>query len=154
VFDFFVVITTDVGILINFVTTFSLGSVALVIRTLRILRILRLIKKAKTLKLLIDTLMFIMPGLANIMLLLFLAFFIFTALGISLFGPLIWNDQINADANFLTLGHGLLTLLRGSTGESWPQIMWDCAETGYDYKTVLMMAGNFAAARHWCYDQT
>jgi len=123
--------STDVGIILDFAsTTVNIKSITTVIRTLRILRVLRLIKKAKTLKVLIDTLLFVMPGLANVLLLYFLGFFILTALGINVWGSLLWFDQINEDANFLSLGHGMLTLLRGSTGESWPQLMWNMSETG------------------------
>jgi len=62
--------STDVGIILDYASsTFNIKSITTVIRTLRILRVLRLIKKAKTLKVLIDTLLFVMPGLMNVLLL-------------------------------------------------------------------------------------
>jgi len=74
VFDFIVVVGTDIGIIMTFPifaehVTIDVGSATSVIRTFRMMRVIRLVKKARTLKLLIDTLIFILPSLSNIALL-------------------------------------------------------------------------------------
>lgn len=73
-FDFIVVVGTDIGIIMTFpifakYVTIDVGSATSVIRTFRMMRVIRLVKKARTLKLLIDTLIFILPSLSNIALL-------------------------------------------------------------------------------------
>lgn len=96
VFDFVIVIVSDTFIVIELTlgTEISTSSVQS-IRMFRILRVFRLLKKAKTLKILIETLIFILPSLYSILTLVFIGFFIFSALGINLFNKLIWTGELN-----------------------------------------------------------
>jgi len=125
VFDFIVVIGTDVGIAVTEFTKIKIGSATSVIRTFRIMRVLRLVKKAKTLKLLIDTLLFILPSLANIAVLLMLGYFIFTALGQNLFGTVHHYGEIKYTVNFGNIGLSVMLLMRCSSGEAWNWMMMD-----------------------------
>ena len=90
-FDFVIVVGTDAGILFKLLDTgIDLGTAASVVRAFRIMRIFRLIKSSKNLRVLLDTLVYILPSLANIGSLIFLMFFIFAALGINLFSGIMF----------------------------------------------------------------
>mmetsp|Transcript_75813 Transcript_75813/g.164116 ORF Transcript_75813/g.164116 Transcript_75813/m.164116 type:complete len:90 (-) Transcript_75813:2128-2397(-) len=89
------------------------------------MRVLRLVKKAKTLKLLIDTLLFILPSLANIAVLMLLGYFIFTALGLNLFAMVRHQGEISMNNNFSSFGVSIMLLMRCSSGEAWDDVMWD-----------------------------
>jgi len=64
------------------------------------MRIFRLIRSSKNLKVLLDTLVYILPSLANIGSLIFLSFFIYAVLGINLFAEVMLQDELNDNVNF------------------------------------------------------
>ena len=73
-----------------------------------------------------ETLIKILPGISNIGALVFLMFFIYSALGMNLFGLIQLKEYLNEQANFQTFISSMLVLMRCSTGESWNAIMYDC----------------------------
>ena len=80
------VLGTDVGIALQFrYPKIEFGTPATIIRAFRIMRVIRLIKISKNLKVLMDTLVYILPSLANIGSLVFLLMYIYAVLGISIF---------------------------------------------------------------------
>lgn len=125
----------------------DIGSATSVIRTFRMLRVLRLIKKAKTLKLLIDTLIFILPSLTNIALLVVLGYFIFTALGINLFGGSRLVGELNYNANFQQFGLSMMLLMRCSSGEAWNSVMGDLQNDGLDEKYLFSLGSDFVNSK-------
>lgn len=117
IFDFFVVIGTDIGILISILSqTSTLATAVTIIRAFRIMRVVRLIKASKNLRVISQTIVYIIPSLANIALLIFLLFFIYAAVGINLFGTVKRRQHITERANFETFFNALLLLLRCATG--------------------------------------
>ena len=100
-FDFIVVVGTDVGILFRFANSgIDVATAVTIVRAFRIMRIFRLIRSSKNLKVLIDTLVYILPSLGNIGSLIFLIFFIFAVLGINIFSGVMLQDEINSNVNF------------------------------------------------------
>lgn len=96
IFDFLIVVVSDIFIVIEYVFNIPISSASVSsIRMFRILRVFRLLKKAKTLKILIETLIFILPSLYSILTLVFIGFFIFSALGINLFNTVVWTGELN-----------------------------------------------------------
>ena len=92
-FDCFIVIGTDIGILMNvFNVGASLSSATSVIRGFRIFRIFRLIKSSPEVTLIIQTVVNIMPSITNIMSLMVILIFIFAALGLNLFSTVMLQD--------------------------------------------------------------
>ena len=86
VFDCIVVIGTDVGIVLKFVTSgSSFSTAATVVRAFRIMRIVRLIRSYRDIRLILDTLVNIIPQITNFVALMFLMIFIYAALGMNLF---------------------------------------------------------------------
>jgi len=122
-FDFVIVIATDVSLIINLVTSVSVGPIAQVVRSFRVGRIVRLLNGSSSLNLLIGTLMSTMIGLANIGALWLLILFIFAILGNQLYAkvalPVGYNTQLNYYYNFETFSNSLVTLLSFSGGEYW-----------------------------------
>lgn len=101
VFDCFIVIGTNFGILMKLIGTGeSMGATTSVIRGFRIMRIFRLVKASISIRLLIDTLMNILPQITNIMGLMLILLFIYAALGLNLFSQVIYQDQLNEKNNF------------------------------------------------------
>jgi len=135
VFDFVVVLGTNVGMVVS--PPFQKGGggggggVATVIRMFRIGRLLRLINGAKDIKKMFDTLIVTLPGLANVAAVVFLLFFIFAVIGMQLFATVAFHESLDPHANFRTFSQALITLLRFSTGENWNGFMYEAAHGPY-----------------------
>lgn len=126
IFDFVIVVGTDVTLVIKAVgTESSIGNVAPIVRVFRIARVLRMIRQAQSLRVLFTTLFYALPSLLNVGALLMLVLFMFACLGISLFGTVADGEEVGPAANFRSFGDALLLLLRCSTGERWHKIMYD-----------------------------
>jgi hypothetical protein len=147
-FDFFIVIISYLGILLDGLGT----SVPMDPRTLRVLRLFRIfrilrafriLKSAKGLMRILSTLVRSLPALRNLGMLLALLFFIFAVLGVSLFGGVCVageesapgmeavrcvfsedNPPLDPKANFRDLGHALLALFRVATTDGWSSLMY------------------------------
>lgn len=119
-----VVIGTDIGILLEFTTSGSgFSTAATVVRAFRIMRIVRLVRSQPSIKIILDTVVNIIPQISNFITLLFLLLFIFSALGINLFGGCVYQEFISEKANFNGIGNAIITLFRCSTGEDWNKLM-------------------------------
>jgi hypothetical protein len=118
VFDAFVVAVSIVGVVIDFATTSNLPFLPL-LRMLRVARMFRLIPRARGLNVLMKTLVFSIPALANVGSVLFLFLFVFAVVGMNLFGSVKPGVYLGDNANFHNVGRALLTLFRMMTGESW-----------------------------------
>ena len=103
-----------------------------VVRVIRVVRILRSVKSAKGLRSLMTTLLFSLPALSNICFLFVLVLFLFSVLGMQLFGHVKHGEFLNDDANFCTFPVAFITMFRCSTGESWNGLMHDCMVTPED----------------------
>ena len=123
-FDFFIVVVSLLGVILDFASSTEIPAVS-ILRVFRFARIFRLIPKAKTLKRLFETLYYSLPALGNVGSVLFLFFFIYAVMGMSLFGKVKHGETLNRHANFESFFGSLLVLFRMSTGESWNGLMHD-----------------------------
>merc|ERR1711871_793990 len=128
VFDFVIVVATDIFIILKYTTDMNLVSLATVMRTFRVLRIFRLIRAAKELRKLINTVVVSLPQLANVAMLLVLFLFIFAVMGVQMFAKIAFEDAYNEHANFQSFGTAVLTLMRATTGENWNGMMYGMSE--------------------------
>ena len=124
-FDFFIVLGTNIGILLKLMLGLDIGPLASVVRTFRVGRVFRLVKRAKGLRQLFDTLILTLPALGNIGGLLLLIFFIFSVVGVNVFAKVKWGDSVNAHANFTSFFMAFLVLCRCCTGEAWNVLMME-----------------------------
>ena len=85
VFDFAIVLSAWIGIILFRVFAIDVGSVTTVIRSFRIARVLKLIKSAKNLQQIFQTFILAIPELVNVGALLMLFLFLFAVLGVNLF---------------------------------------------------------------------
>lgn len=86
IFDFALIIGTNLGILLTAAfPNFQIGPLAALLRAFRIGRVLRLLKEKKSLKMLIDTIFYIFPILANIVVYMFIIILIYSIIGMYLF---------------------------------------------------------------------
>ena len=85
VFDFTIVLSAWIGIILLRVFSIDVGSISTIIRSFRIARVLKLIKTAKNLQQIFQTFILAIPELANVGALLILFLFLFAVLGVSLF---------------------------------------------------------------------
>lgn len=106
------------GTVVDLATTSDLPFLPL-LRMLRVARMFRLIPRARGLNVLMQTLVFSIPALANVGSVLFLFLFVFAVVGMNLFGSVKPGKYLDANANFGDVGTALLTLFRMITGESW-----------------------------------
>ena len=109
-FDFAIVIGTDIGFLLEIFAGINISTAATIVRAFRILRIFRLMKSFG--KVIVDTLVYIIPQVANIMSLIFLLLFIYSALGINLFSTSMYRENYNRLSNFRNFYFSIIILLR------------------------------------------
>jgi hypothetical protein len=101
IFDFVLIVGTNLGILLTMAfPNFSIGPLATLLRAFRIGRIFRLLKEKKSLKMLIDTIFYIFPILINIVGFMMLITLIYSIIGINLFAKVMYQKEINENANF------------------------------------------------------
>lgn len=133
-FDFFIVLVSGLGVVTDIVGGEWLPLNPTILRVLRIFRVARMLKVAKSmdgLRSLLSTVAKSLPQVGNLCILLFLVFFIFSALGVELFGKLDCpesNPCLGLDekhANFKYWAMAMLTLFRIATGNAWSTIMKD-----------------------------
>ena len=94
------------------------GSTVLLARLLRIFRVLRLVSMVPELRMLINALFKAIPRMGYIVLLMFVIFYIYGAVGSMFFGHI--NEFLWGDVSI-----AMLTLFRISTFESWTSIMYE-----------------------------
>ena len=99
-FDFLVVLVTWAERIAKYALGASQGSQTAVIRTLRVSRIFKVLKKLKNLRILFNTFIDALPQLTNVGALLFLFLFIYSVLGVALFGQVKLQATLNVHANF------------------------------------------------------
>lgn len=132
--DLVIVILSLAGIIIESLSSSNKllinPTVARSLRVLRIIRVLKLVKLAKGVRSLLDTLFEALPQVANLGLLFLLLFFIYSCLGIQLFGTLECSPSqpcqgLGPHAHFRDFGTAMLTLFRIATGDNWNGILED-----------------------------
>ncbi|KAA0147079.1 hypothetical protein FNF31_07654 [Cafeteria roenbergensis] len=148
IFDFAIVVGSNLGIVLQFALGLSVGSVATVVRTFRIGRIFRLVPRAKKIQFYFSTLVQTLPSLGNIGGLLFLLFFVYAVMGVQLFAEVRHGDSLNDHANFQSFGFALLTLMRAATGEAWNYLMYDAAAVSDGCRALSSVP--FAEKRQLC----
>ncbi len=91
---------------------------ALIGRLLRVFRVLRMVSIIPELRVLLNSLLKAMPQLGYVMLLMFIIFYIYAAIGATLFGEI--NEVLWGDISI-----ALLTLFRVMTFEDWTDVMYE-----------------------------
>ena len=118
---------SDISLLLLFANVQgTLQSIFIFLRAFRMVRLLRFINEyggAST----ISTLVYAAPQIKNILTLTALITFIYAALGISIFGTVMYRDFYNDQNNFRNIFDALMLLLRCLTGEDWNAIMHELA---------------------------
>lgn len=97
------------------------SEMALLARLIRIFRVLRMISIVPELRVLINSLLKALPRLGYVVLLMFIIFYIYAAVGSYLFAeinPILWGD----------IGISMLTLFRVMTFEDWTDIQYETME--------------------------
>lgn len=94
------------------------SEMALLGRLIRIFRVLRMVSIIPELRILVNSLLKAMPQLGYVMLLMFIIFYIYAAIGSTFFSqinPVLWGD--------ITIS--MLTLFRVMTFEDWTDVMYE-----------------------------
>ena len=97
------------------------GDQALIARLIRVFRVLRMVSIIPELRILLNSLIKAMPQLGYVILLMFIIFYIYAAVGTTLFeqiNPTLWGD----------IAISLLTLFRVMTFEDWTDVMYETME--------------------------
>ncbi|PCI42827.1 MAG: ion transporter [Moraxellaceae bacterium] len=97
------------------------SEMAVIGRLIRIFRVLRMISFIPELRILINSLFKALPQLGYVVLLMFIIFYIYAALGSTIFGainPVLWGD----------ISISMLTLFRVMTFEDWTDVMYETME--------------------------
>jgi len=94
------------------------SDMALVARLVRVFRVLRMVSIVPELRLLLTSLLKALPQLGYVILLMFIIFYIYAAIGATLFesiNPILWGD----------IAISMLTLFRVMTFEDWTDVMYE-----------------------------
>lgn len=123
-FDFVVLTSSIISIILSNVTeALSIKGAFTIIRAFRILRVFRLIKRAKSLNMIFNTFIITLPGLVNIGGLLLLLIYLYSIIGMVLFGEIMHNGVITDNLNFETFTNSFCVLWAVATGDGWSDIM-------------------------------
>jgi hypothetical protein len=145
-FDFFVVTTSILDLSLTYfgsstVKFLRIGpQLARVIRVLRVSKLFRIVKSMRSITELLRILGYSLPAVLNILSLLLLIYFIYAILGVYLFNSVKSGQIIDDYTNFSNFGLAVITLLRISTGEDWPSIMYDCMGTQEVTTTIYFVS--------------
>lgn len=119
-FDFIVAITSGLSILVSSQTSLEIKGAVTLLRSFRILRILRLLKRGgRNLHMIFNTFVITLQSLVNIGALLLLIIYMYSVLGMILFGANMRSGLMNNFMNFENFINAFLTLFTVTTGDSW-----------------------------------
>ncbi len=105
--------------IISFFSAIKLGGATTIIRAIRTMRVTRLIRKAKTLRVVFNSFIYTLPSLMNVGGLLLLLIYLYSILGVILFGDIKRNGILSDNLNFETFPKAFITLFAVATGDSW-----------------------------------
>ncbi len=114
------------------------SELALVGRLIRIFRVLRMVSIVPELRLLLNSLIKALPQLGYVVLLMFIIFYIYAAVGTSFFAninPSLWQD----------ISISMLTLFRVMTFEDWTDVMYEVMEV-YGFAWAYFLSFIFLTA--------
>jgi voltage-gated sodium channel len=114
------------------------SEMALLARLVRVFRVLRMVSVVPELRILINSLIKALPQLGYVVLLMFIIFYIYAAIGSFLFNeinPKLWDD----------IAISMLTLFRIMTFEDWTDIQYETMEV-YPYSWIYYMTFIFFTA--------
>jgi hypothetical protein len=123
IFDTVIILGSILSIFISANTSLEIRGVITILRSFRILRLLRLIKRGNSLRLIFNTFVITLHSLANIGGLLLLFIFMYSILGMIIFGTVKRNSLMNYYINFENFYNAFMTLFIVATGDSWNSIM-------------------------------
>lgn len=115
------------------------SELALLGRLIRIFRVLRMVSIVPELRVLVNSLLRALPQLGYVCLLMFIIFYIYAAIGTSLFrsvNPVLWGD----------IAVSLLTLFRVMTFEDWTDVMYETIEAGFGWSWIYYLSFIFLTA--------
>jgi len=130
IFDFLVVTASLIPI--------DESEMVLLARLLRIFRVLRLVSMIPELRILMDALVKAIPRIGYVVVLMFIIFYIYGAIGSFLFekiNPVLWGD--------ITIA--MLTLFRVATFEDWTDVMYETMEV-YPFSWIFYLTFIFLTA--------
>lgn len=114
------------------------SEMALLARLVRIFRVLRMVSVVPELRILINSLIKALPQLGYVVLLMFIIFYIYAAIGSFMFSqinPKLWGD----------IAISMLTLFRVMTFEDWTDIQYETMEV-YPYSWIFYLTFIFFTA--------
>ena len=114
------------------------SEMAFIGRLIRIFRVLRMVSIIPELRILINSLLKALPQLGYVLLLMFVIFYIYAAIGSSFFHAI--NNQLWGDISV-----ALLTLFRVMTFEDWTDVMYETMEV-YPYSWLYYLSFIFITA--------
>lgn len=127
IFDFIIVAVSVLGSGISFVSS---GRVLRILRVLRAFRSLRSISALQGLQVIVQTVLVSLPDMVNIFLLLGIISFIFSIIGISLFGQ-------GMPAEYGDLGKSMFSLFVAVTQDGWMNNFRTAEKAGYYYSAAV-----------------
>ena len=115
------------------------SELALLGRLIRIFRVLRMVSIIPELRILVNSLLRALPQMGYVCLLIFIIFYIYAAVGTSLFAsvnPVLWGD----------IALALLTLFRVMTFEDWTDVMYETMDAGFGWSWIFYLSFIFLTA--------
>ncbi|XP_046597260.1 muscle calcium channel subunit alpha-1 isoform X2 [Neodiprion lecontei] len=137
VFDFIIVLGSFIDIVYSEVRGGGSSIISInFFRLFRVMRLVKLLSRGEGIRTLLWTFIKSFQALPYVALLIVMLFFIYAVIGMQVFGKIALDDdtEIHRNNNFQTFPQSVLVLFRSATGESWQDIMMDCAARGNEVK--------------------
>ena len=128
-FDFVWLLGADIGLILQVSKiNAQISRVAVFFRAFRIMRIFRLLRTYG--QVIVTTLINVSFQITNILSLIFLLLFIYSALGINLFATVMYRDIYNRYTNFRSFPNAIILLMQVASGENWGNLMYELSKKG------------------------
>jgi Ion transport protein/Voltage-dependent L-type calcium channel, IQ-associated len=120
IFDFIIILGSSAGIFISAYSSVKIKGATSVFRAFRIMRIMRLLKRGgNSMHLIFNTFVLTLHSLVNIGGLLIVFIYMYSILGMMVFGQMKRNGIMNDYINFENFNNAFITLFTVATGDSW-----------------------------------
>ena len=121
--DLFVTVVCLIGVVLEL----NVARYTFIWRAMRVLSLFRVIRNAGRLRGIVNRFSLALYGLGNVATLISLWVFVFSFVGINVFGRVKFQENITRQANFSSLLRAMLVLLQAIAGGDWSGLMNDCA---------------------------
>lgn len=125
-FEFFVLLLCGICLLLNYAPFIQYKPTFLPLaRVIRVIVLIKILPLVRGLYMMMAALIWSLPAVINVYTVVLVFMFIYTIIGMNLFGNIKFQNEIGYNANFVTFPIAMLVMFRVSTNDDWNYLMQD-----------------------------